>query len=82
MSQRMDDYIKTASDFYDGKGKRHKGIGGERELKYTDDELGDRQLSSALQSVKMASTWSVPVAKHQNDALNAVVRKRVSSLRK
>jgi uncharacterized GH25 family protein/beta-lactamase regulating signal transducer with metallopeptidase domain len=79
MSQRFDDYVKTANDFYDGRGKRLKGVVGKRQLKYTDKELGDDQLSSALQSVQLAFAWSVPVEKQQIAALNDVIAKRIAA---
>lgn len=78
--QRMNDYIKTASEFYKGEGKRPTGVVGRRFEKYTDIELGDRQLASALTTVQMATAWDVPLQAGQADDLGAVVRLRLAKV--
>ncbi len=69
--QRMDDYLDTAIEFYDGQGNRNR-----RQMDLTDVEIGDQQLSSALQSVKMASVWNIPLDPGQVKKLTVAVRKR------
>lgn len=78
--QRMDDYIQTAKEFYTGVGKRPQGVIGRRLEKYTDLELGDRQLASAITSVRMAAAWDVDLQPGQADKLDAVIRLRLSLL--
>lgn len=69
--QRMDDYLDTAVKFYDGKGTRT-----ERQKDLTDLEIGDQQLSNALQSMKMAHVWSVPLGWGQAEKLAKAIEKR------
>ncbi len=78
--QLMDNYIKTARAFYTGKGERPKGIRGRRLEKYTDIELGDRQLASALTTVRMAAAWDVPLQAGQSKHLDEVVRLRLAKI--
>uniref|UniRef100_UPI001C71EFC6 hypothetical protein n=1 Tax=Stieleria mannarensis TaxID=2755585 RepID=UPI001C71EFC6 len=78
--QRMDDYIQTAHAFYTGEGKRPKGVVGRRLEKYTDIELGDRRLASALTTVRMATAWDVLLEKGQAERLDAVVRLRLAMI--
>lgn len=76
----MDDYIETASEFYSGNGKRPLGAIGRRLAKYTDMELGDRQLSNALKTVRMATAWDVPLQSGQADRLDLVIRLRLTMI--
>lgn len=69
--QRMDHYLDTAIVFFDGKGKRN---GRQKDL--TDIEIGDRQLSSALQSVQMAHAWDIPLDPAHVRKLAVAIRKR------
>jgi hypothetical protein len=69
--QRMDDYLDTAIAFYDGQGKRNA-----RHENLTDIELGDRQLSNALQSVRMAHAWDVPLDPEHVKKLKLAIQKR------
>jgi hypothetical protein len=78
--QRMNDYIETASEFYKGEGKRPKGVVGRRFEKYTDIELGDRQLASALTTVQMATAWDLPLQAGQAQDLDAVIRMRLAKV--
>ena len=78
--QRMDDYIQTAGAFYRGEGKRPTGVVGRRLEKYTDIELGDRQLGSALSTVRMATAWDVPLEAGQAERLDAVVHLRLAKV--
>ncbi len=78
--QLMGLYIQSASEFYDGKGRRPKGARGRRLMKYTDLELGDRQLVSALVTVNMASAWKIPLLKGQAESLDRVLRQRLKLL--
>lgn len=79
--QRMDDYIQTAQEFYTGNGKRPQGIIGKRLEKFTDTELGDRQLASALTSVRMAAAWDIPLGAGQAERLNSVLRVRLAMIK-
>lgn len=78
--QRMDDYIQTARAFYNGKGKRPEGVVGRRLGKFTDIELGDRQLASALTSVRMATAWDVALETGQAEGLDEIVRLRLAKI--
>ena len=78
--QRMDDYLQTARAFYSGEGKRPTGVVGRRLEKYTDIELGDRQLASALTTVQMATAWDVPLEAGQSERLEAVIRLRLAKI--
>ena len=78
--QRMDDYIQTAAEFYNGKGTRPAGVVGRRLEKYTDIELGDQQLASALTTVRMATVWDVPLQAGQAERLDDVVRLRLAKI--
>ena len=76
--QQMDRYIQTAGEFYKGEGKRNKGVVGRRQEKYTDLELGDQQLVSALSTVRMATAWDVPLEPGQAERIDAVIRLRLA----
>jgi len=78
--QRMDDYIQTARDFYTGNGMRSQGVVGKGSEKYTDIELGDRQLSNALQTIPMAMAWNFPLQAGQADKLDSLIRLRLKSI--
>lgn len=78
--QRMNDYIQTAQEFYSGNGKRAGGVVGNRLAKYTDTELGDRQLAAALKSVRLASAWDVPLETGQAERLDTVIRVRLAMI--
>jgi hypothetical protein len=78
--QRMDDYLQTAGAFYRGEGKRPTGAVGRRLEKYTDIELGDEQLASALMTVRMATAWDVPLEAGQAERLDAVIRLRLAKI--
>ncbi len=79
--QRMDDYIETAREFYAGEGERPGGVRGKRLEKYTDTELGDRQLASALVTVRMSTAWDVPLQSGQAERLDSVLRLRLSMVK-
>ncbi len=74
--QRMDDYIQSAEDYYNGK-RLIGGVVGSRLDQYTDIELGDRQLKSALITVQMAAAWDIPLQNGQAKHLDKVLRKRL-----
>ena len=78
--QRMDNYIQTAAEFYNGKGTRPTGVVGRRLEKYTDIELGDQQLANALTTVRMATVWDVPLQAGQAERLDDVVRLRLAKI--
>lgn len=79
--QRMDDYLETAREFYSGNGERSQNaIQKIRSAKYTDTELGDRQLSNALKTVRMATAWDVPLQTGQADRLDSVIRLRLTMI--
>ena len=76
----MDDYLQTAGAFYTGEGKRPTGVVGRRLEKFTDIELGDRQLANALTTVQMATAWDVPLEAGQSERLEAVIRLRLAKI--
>lgn len=78
--QRMNDYVQTAHQFYRGEGKRPMGELGRRLEKFTDVELGDRQLASALMAVQMATAWDVPIEASQIERLDDVIRVRLAQM--
>ncbi len=74
IGQLMDIYLETALAFYAGKGDRGMGKRADRLKKYTDLEIGDQQLSSALVSVEWAAAWDVPLKPGQEEKLDALIR--------
>jgi hypothetical protein len=78
--QLMDTYLDTALAFYEGKGDRGMGRRADRWKDYTDLEIGDQQLSSALVSVQWAAAWDVPLKPGQEEKLDALMRKRLDML--
>jgi hypothetical protein len=78
----MDDYLETAVRYYEGRQKRSTGEVGRRDERFTDTELGDRQLSHALWTVVMSAMWNVPLLEGQAERLDAAIQKRIEVIDK